>query len=120
MKVTVEITSKQIFEDHTETEKNKSVGEITYKDKGTILEFTEKYEEQNQELHFKMTILENKIITNRNNQTMIFDEKNKNNTILDTPLGTIGMEITTTRNKNNKRKRQNKKYISRIQNRARK
>lgn len=95
MKVNVEIKSKQIFEDHEETENSKSIGEITYKEKGAILEFTEKYEELNQELHFKMTIMEDKIITNRNNQIMIFDLENKNKTQLETPLGTMNMEVTT-------------------------
>lgn len=105
MKVEVEITSKQKFSDHEETEKNKSVGEITYKENGTLLEFTEKYEELNQELHFRMSILENKIITYRNNQTMIFDLENKNNTTLETPLGSMNMDITT--NKINIEKQEN-------------
>lgn len=106
MKVTVEINSKQKFCDHEEIEKSKSEGEITYKEKGALLEFTEKYEELNQELHFKMSILENKIITYRNNQTMIFDLQNKNNTTLETPLGTMNMDITT--NKINIEKQEDK------------
>ncbi len=95
MKVKVEISSKQKFSDHEETENNTSIGEIIYKENGALLEFTEKYEELNQELHFKMSILENKIITYRNNQTMIFDLENKNSTTLETPLGSMSMDITT-------------------------
>ena len=94
MKVEVEITSKQKFSDHEETEKNKSIGEITYKENGALLEFTEKYEELNQELHFKMSILEDKIIIYRNEKPMILDLKNTTNTTLETPLGLMNINIT--------------------------
>lgn len=93
MQVNVEINSKQIFSDHEESETNKCLGEITYHNNGTILEFTEKYEEQ--ELKFKITILTNKIITDRSNQTMVFDLENKNNTTLNTPYGVLNMVIET-------------------------
>lgn len=93
MQVNVEINSKQIFQDHEEEEKNKCEGEITYHNNGTILEFTEKYEDQ--ELKFKMTILKEKIITDRNGQTMIFDLENKNRTTLNTPYGVLNMQVTT-------------------------
>lgn len=93
MPVEVEIKSKQILEDHEENETNKCQGEIEYHNKGAILKFTEKYEDQ--ELKFKMTILENKIITDRNGQAMIFDLQNKNNTTLNTPYGVLSMVITT-------------------------
>lgn len=93
MQVNVEITSKQIFKDHEDGESHKCLGEITYHNNGTVLEFTEKYEEQ--ELKFKMTILEEKIITKRNGQDMIFDLKNKNRSILATPYGEINLVITT-------------------------
>lgn len=93
MPVEVEINSQQIFENNQDSERNICIGEITYHNKGTILQFTEKYE--NQELKFKMTILGNKIITVRNNQNMIFDLQNKNNTTLNTPYGILSMTITT-------------------------
>lgn len=93
MQVNVEITSKQIFKDHEDGESHKCLGEMTYHNNGTVLEFTEKYEEQ--ELKFKMTILEEKIITKRNGQDMIFDLKNKNRSILTTPYGEINLVITT-------------------------
>ena len=48
MKVNVEINSKQIFEEQEESESNMCQGEITYHNNGTVLEFTEKYEEQEQ------------------------------------------------------------------------
>ena len=44
MKVEIEINSKQVFENSQESEKNNCVGEITYYNKGAILEFTEKHE----------------------------------------------------------------------------
>lgn len=93
MKVDIQIQSKQIYEGKEETEKNNCQGEINYLKNGTILEFTEKYDEG--ELQFKMTILDEKIITKRNGQDMIFDLKNKHNTTLDTPYGTLGMTIDT-------------------------
>ncbi len=93
MQVNVEITSKQIFIDHEEGESHKCLGEITYHNNGTVLEFTEKYEEQ--ELEFKMTILEEKVITDRNGQRMIFDLQNKNQSVLTTPYGEIELVITT-------------------------
>lgn len=93
MQVNVEITSKQIFNDHEEGESHKCLGEITYHNNGTVLKFTEKYEEQ--ELKFKMTILEEKVITDRNGQAMIFDLQNKNRSVLITPYGEIELIITT-------------------------
>lgn len=93
MQVNVEITSKQIFKDHEESETHKCLGEITYHNNGTVLEFTEKYEEQ--ELEFKMTILEEKIITKRNGQDMIFDLSNKSKSKLVTPYGEINLEVNT-------------------------
>lgn len=93
MKVNVEINSKQIFEDHEVGESNKAIGEITYHNNGTVLEFTEKYEEQ--ELKFKMTILEGKVITYRNGQPMIFDKSKTTKSALTTQYGNINMNITT-------------------------
>ena len=93
MKVEVEINSRQIFEDTQESEKSKCIGEITYYNKGAILEFTEKHEEQ--ELKFKMSILENKIITYRNNQSLIFDLEHKSKSTLTTPYGEIKINVTT-------------------------
>lgn len=93
MKVNVEITSKQIFGDHEEGETNKCVGEVTYHNNGTVLEFTEKYEEQ--ELKFKMTILKEKIITYRNGQPMIFELGKTTKSSIVTQYGNIDMNVKT-------------------------
>lgn len=93
MKVNVEINSKQIFEDHEVGESNKAIGEITYHNNGTVLEFTEKYEEQ--ELKFKMTILEGKVITYRNGQPMIFELGKITKSTIDTQYGNINMNVKT-------------------------
>lgn len=93
MQVEVEIKATQIFADKTDTETNICEGQINYYNKGAILEFIEKYEEQ--QLKFKMTILQDKIIIDRNNQKMIFDLKNKNHTQLTTSYGNLQMDITT-------------------------
>lgn len=93
MKVNVEINSKQIFEEHEESETNKCLGEITYHNNGTVLEFTEKYEEQ--ELKFKMTILEGKVITYRNGQPMIFELGKITKSTIDTQYGNINMNVKT-------------------------
>lgn len=93
MQVEVEINSTHIIDNTQESEKNKCTGEITYYNKGAILEFTEKHEEQ--ELKFKMSILENKIITYRNNQSLIFDLEHKSKSTVTTPYGEIKINVTT-------------------------
>lgn len=93
MKVDVEITSKQVFGDHEEGETNKCIGEITYHNNGTVLEFTEKYEEQ--ELKFKITILKEKIITYRNGQSMIFELGQTTKSSIATQYGNIDMNVKT-------------------------
>lgn len=93
MKVNVEITSKQIFENHEESETNKCLGEITYHNNGIVLEFTEKNQEQ--ELKFKMTILEEKIITYRNGQPMIFELGKITKSSIATQYGNIDMNVKT-------------------------
>ena len=57
MQVNVEIKSKQIFEDHEESESNKCLGSITYHNNGTVLEFTEKYEDQELKLKVRDSLL---------------------------------------------------------------
>ena len=93
MQVNVEINSKQIFENHEDGESNICLGEITYHNNGTVLEFTEKNEEQ--ELKFKMTILKGKIITYRNGQPMIFELGKTTKSALTTQYGNIEMNIKT-------------------------
>lgn len=93
MQVKVEINAKQKFEDHEESQINKCDGKITYHNKGAILEFTEKYEQE--EIKFKLTILTDKIIINRNNQTMILEKGIRTASILNTPYGEMRMNIIT-------------------------
>lgn len=91
MQVKVEINAKQKFEDHEESEVNKCDGEITYHNKGAVLKFTEKYEDQ--ALQFKMTILNNKIIIDRNNQTMMLEKGIRTPSIVNTPYGEMKMNV---------------------------
>ena len=93
MKVKVKIKSEQIFEDRRDSEEHVCEGEIEYLEKGTILKFTEKFEEQ--ELKFKMTILENKIIIDRQNQTITLDHNMDDNCVLETPYGSMNMTVHT-------------------------
>lgn len=93
MEVKVKIKSEQIFEDRKDSEENICNGKIEYLEKGTILKFTEKFEEQ--ELKFKMTILENKIIIDRQNQTMTLDYNIDDNCVLETPYGSMNMTVQT-------------------------
>ena len=91
MQVKVEINSKQKFEDHEESEKNKCAGEIEYYTKGEVLEFIEEYEEQ--KIKFKMKILENKVIIDRNNQTMILEKNIRTPSTINTPYGEMKMSV---------------------------
>lgn len=93
MQVKVEIISKQKFEDHEKSEVNKCDGEITYHNKGAVLKFIEKYEDQ--ELKFKVTILENKVIVDRNNQIMILEKGIRTPSIVNTPYGEMKMNVIT-------------------------
>lgn len=93
MNVKVSIKAEQIFEDKKDGEEHTSNGEIEYLENGTILKFTEKFEQQ--ELKFKMTILENKIIIDRQNQKMTLDYQRDDNCILETPYGAINMVVHT-------------------------
>ena len=93
MNVKVKIKAEQIFEDRKDQEENNCEGEIEYLQNGTILKFTEKFEEQ--ELNFKMTILANKIIIDRQNQTMTLDYQKDDNCQINTPYGTMDMVVHT-------------------------
>lgn len=93
MKVKVKIKSEQIIEENREIEENLCEGEIEYLQNGTILTFAEKFE--NQVLNFKMTILKNKIIIDRQNQTMTLDYEIDDNCKLETPYGSMNMTVHT-------------------------
>lgn len=92
MEVEVEISSKQIIDGKIAgSETNTCKGKIEYYKNGEMLEFTEKYEEQ--ELKFKINILKDKIVINRNGQNMILDLKNKTKASLETPYGSMDMLV---------------------------
>lgn len=89
----IKIKSEQIFEDRKECEEHTCEAEMRYLENETQLTFTEKYEQQ--ELDFKITILNNKVIINRQNQTMILDYEKDDNCILETPYGSMNMTVHT-------------------------
>lgn len=93
MKIKVEIEAKQKFQDHEEIQNNSCEGEITYLQKGEILEFIEKQQEH--EMHFKMTVLPNKVISVREGQQMIFDLEKEDHVKYETPYGILYMKIHT-------------------------
>ena len=93
MKVKVKINSRQIFEDKEDNENHVCDGEIEYLKNGTILKFTEKY--NSEELNVKMTILSNKIIIDRQKETMALDYKLDDNCKINTPYGNINMKVHT-------------------------
>lgn len=93
MKVKVKIKSEQIFEDRRDSEEHECDGEIEYLKNGAILTFVEKFEQQ--ELNFKMTILDNKMIIDRQNETMTLDYERDDNCKIDTPYGRINMTVHT-------------------------
>lgn len=94
MNVKVKIKSEQLFKEHKEQEEHQCEGKIEYLKNGTILEFVEKIEQQ--ELHFKMTILKEKIMIDRQNQTMTLDKKKDDNCEIATPYGNMKMTVHTT------------------------
>lgn len=94
MNVKVKIKSEQLFEEHKEQEEHQCEGTIEYLKNGTILEFVEKIEQQ--ELHFKMTLLKEKIVIDRQNQTMTLDYQRDDNCEVATPYGNMKMTVHTT------------------------
>ena len=95
MNVKVTIQSEQIFKDHKELETHQCEGTIEYLKNGTILAFVEKIEQQ--ELHFKMTLLKDKVMIDRQNQTMTFDYQKDDNCEVATPYGNLKMTVHTTK-----------------------
>lgn len=95
MNVKVKIKSEQIFQEHKEQEEHQCEGTITYLKNGVILEFVEKIEQQ--ELHFKMTLLKEKIIIERQGQTMTLDYQKDDNCEVATPYGNMNMTVHTTK-----------------------
>lgn len=93
MEIKVTIQATQNFGKHTQTEVNYCKGEATYLEKEEILEFTEKQEQE--EIQFKLVITEDKIISVRNGQQMIFDLENEDHIKYETPQGSIPMSVNT-------------------------
>ena len=86
----IELYTKQFYEDHKEEEKTIYKGQLKTALKGSILEFW------NVETKYQMTILENKILLKKPNQTMTFEKGKKTRTELQTPYGNVCMNLTTT------------------------
>lgn len=86
----VELYTKQFYEDHKEEETTIYEGQLKTALKGSILEFW------NVETKYQMTILENKILLKKPNQTMIFEKDKKTKSELQTPYGVLSMNLTTT------------------------
>lgn len=93
MKVKVKIKSEQILEEGKNGEEHISDGEIQYLKNGAMLKFTEKFDQQ--EINFKMTILDNKIIIDRQGQAMTLDYEIDDNCQIDTPYGSMNMTVHT-------------------------
>lgn len=89
MEIEVVVNSSQIIEDITDKQNIKCKGTIQKFEKGTILEFG------NEEHFFKMTLLNEKILLNRNNQKMIFEIGKITKSVLQTEYGMIDIEIIT-------------------------
>ena len=103
----IEIKSTQILENNKETILQKGNAKIEQHIKGTMI--TWKTREDN--ITYQMTILENKIILKKSNQTMIFEKGKTTNSNLQTPYGTINMKITTNHMEIEKGDNQLKKVI---------
>ncbi len=86
----VELYTKQFYEDHKEEEKAIYNGQLKIALKGSVLEFW------NSEIKYQMTILSNKILLKKQNQTMIFEQGKTTKSTLQTPCGNLNMKITTT------------------------
>lgn len=93
MKIKVEIKAQQIFKEQVDKETNGGEGEITYLPKGEVIEFIEKKEQE--EIHFKFMIAEDKIISIREGQQLIFDKNKEDHVLYQTPYGNVRMKLHT-------------------------
>ena len=87
----IEIKSQQIIDNKKETIFQKAIGNVEQYEKGIVI--TWKTMEDNKD--YQMTILEDKIILKKTNQTIIFEKEKTTNSNLQTPYGSINMKITT-------------------------
>lgn len=117
MKIKVIIEAKHFFEGHMEEDRNECEGELSYFEKGEVLEFIEKQKEM--DLHFKLTVLPNKIISIREGQQMIFDTTQKDHMQYETPFGVLHMVMETqeieVKREENKIQQIKLKYITTIE-----
>ncbi len=102
MKINVELKSVQTIEKQEEKQIVKTKGEIKTLEKGTIIEFVDK------KIKYKIIILQEKIILNKNNEQMIFEIDKTTKSNIKTQYGDINIIIYT---KNIKIKKENGKIV---------
>ena len=102
MKINVELKSVQTIEKQEEKQMVKTKGEIKTLEKGTIIEFVDK------KIKYKIIILQEKIILNKNNEQMIFEIDKTTKSNIKTQYGDINIIIYT---KNIEIKKENGKII---------
>lgn len=91
MKVEVETKSIQVIEQKEDVMVLQGSGNIENYEKGIILT----WKIPKEQLEFKMTILEDKILLKKQNQNMIFELGKKTKSSMQTPYGNILMDIVT-------------------------
>lgn len=102
MKINVELKSVQTIEKQEEKQIVKTKGEIKTLEKGTIIEFVDK------KIKYKIIILQEKIILNKNNEQMIFEIDKTTKSNIKTQYGDINIIIYT---KNIEIKKENGKIV---------
>ncbi len=102
MKINVELKSVQTIEKQEEKQIVKTKGEIKNLEKGTIIEFVDK------KIKYKIIILQEKIILNKNKEQMIFETNKTTKSNIKTQYGDINIIIYT---KNIEIKKENGKIV---------
>lgn len=92
MKIQIETKSTQIIDGKAQTMLFKGKGNLENFEKGSIIT----WDIPKENLSFKMTVLDNKILLKKENQNMIFSLGNTTKSSLKTAQGILDMEITTT------------------------
>jgi uncharacterized beta-barrel protein YwiB (DUF1934 family) len=92
MKVKVETRTIQVIDGKEETIIQNGVGEINKFEKGSIL----LWQVPKENLHFKMTILDDKVLLKKQDQDMVFELNRTTKSVLQTQYGELDMNITTT------------------------
>ncbi|MCI8482322.1 MAG: DUF1934 domain-containing protein [Clostridia bacterium] len=86
----IEIKATQTIDYHSEITIQKGKGTIKQYKKGVVI-----FGEMAEGNSFQMTILEDKILLKKQNQTMIFKIGSTTKSIQQTPYGNLNMKITT-------------------------